>query len=379
MLTFKQSALVTALFSASLALTACGGGSSSDNNPVVNPTNPTTPTESTTPTNPVQIASLSGKVINKTTNMPVMGATVTVDDKLATTDKDGNYSISNLTVGSKTITVSAKDFTTQSFNQNLVNNLNSANFVLTPLTIQVPTVNRNLFGKELATGYAGTYTLNCKNNDATLPDAIKTIVIDNNGKVMVGQETLFENQKTGSFLLKAASDPSIDGNADGIFLNNNNNANVIQVGIAANKAILFSKNEKENYICDISLKNPTYFTDNAVNIIKTRLDKVFNVECRDGILNPTTFKSTVSMLSDNSIKVGDTTYAGTNFRSPNFVFAGLGGIANGKNGYQFNLRDNINDPAGKGMMLFFDENENFASLYIDQAGMNQPRTCGVIN
>lgn len=375
MLSSKKNILLATMFLTILNLTACGGSSSTDT-PAVNSTSPIEPT---TPTNPIQIASLSGKVIDKTTNMPVIGAMVTVDDKISTTDKDGNYTISNLAVGSKTITVSAKDFTIQSFNQNLVNNFNSANFFLTPPTIKIPTVTKNLFGKELATGYAGTYTLNCKNNDAALPDAVKTISIDNNGKVMVGQETLFENQKTGSFLLKAASDPSIDGDADGIFLNNNNNANVIQVGIADNKAIVFSKNEKENYICDISLKNPTYFTDNAVNIIKTRLDKVFNVECRDGILNPITFKSTVSMLSDNSIKIGDITYAGTNFKSPNFVFAGLGGIANGKNSYQFNLRDNINDPAGKGMMLFFDENENFASLYVDQVGMNQPRTCAVIN
>lgn len=102
---------------ASLFLGGCGG---SDNS-------------STTPepqVQPVVKTTLTGKVINKETLLPVANAVVKINDKTATTNSEGVYSLSDLPVGSTNIIISASGYFTQVINQNLVATPNSLDFNL---------------------------------------------------------------------------------------------------------------------------------------------------------------------------------------------------------------------------------------------------------
>ncbi|HWI16642.1 MAG TPA: carboxypeptidase regulatory-like domain-containing protein [Vicinamibacterales bacterium] len=102
------------LFVPLLALiVACGSGNSPTAPSTVTAPSPTTttPTTPTAVTPPASVAvSVAGVVTNADTGRPVGGATVTIGGRSATTDGNGYYSISGVTSGSATMTVTASGF-----------------------------------------------------------------------------------------------------------------------------------------------------------------------------------------------------------------------------------------------------------------------------
>lgn len=109
---------------AAVLLAGCGGSSSSS--------------DSTTPV--VQVTNLSGQVLNKETLEPIANVTVKVNDKVATTDNQGRYSVVGVNVGSSTIIVTAPGYTTQVLTQTLSANTNGIDFNLVPAdaTVRAP-------------------------------------------------------------------------------------------------------------------------------------------------------------------------------------------------------------------------------------------------
>lgn len=370
MLKFKMSFLATAVISGSLCLTACGGGSSDNNNSAI------------TPNQSVQTAVLSGKVLNKDTNKPIENATIIVGDNKITTDKDGNYNLANLATGTATITISATGYTTQSLTKNLVSNTNTLDIILVPVAVTnptTPTTKQNLLGKDLASQYQGTYSLSCKKIALNSTPETKMLSIDSSGKLVFDGNTLFDNSNGIAGVMIKGDNVGMDS----IMATNSTNPNYNTLSITDNNSVTVLNNSAtNNYLCEGTTISANYFGKNAAKIIRNRIANKTNVECRDGLLNPSTFKTTISMRNDNSIVVGDKVYAGSNFAKSDFGFTILTGIDEySKNkiaSYDYTLR-NDDEEAGKGLKIFLDANENFKSLYLDTPDMSQPRTCEVLN
>lgn len=111
---FKKALLPVVV--ASIFLGGCGGSDSSST--------------STPPVQPVVKTTLTGKVIDKETLLPIANAVVKVNDKSVSTNSEGAYSLSDLPVGSTNIIIIANGYFTQAINQNFQPTPNSLDFNL---------------------------------------------------------------------------------------------------------------------------------------------------------------------------------------------------------------------------------------------------------
>lgn len=92
--------------------------------------NDSTATTPIPPVLPVVKTTLTGKIIDKETLLPVANAVVKINDKTVTTNSEGAYSLSDLPIGSANIIITASGYFTQVINQNLIATPNSLDFNL---------------------------------------------------------------------------------------------------------------------------------------------------------------------------------------------------------------------------------------------------------
>ena len=76
---------------------------------------------------------ISGTVTNRSNGSPAAGATVAVGSQYTTTDSNGNYTLSNITSGNESVTISCSSYRTQTRVVTVPqNSTGTANFTLVP-------------------------------------------------------------------------------------------------------------------------------------------------------------------------------------------------------------------------------------------------------
>lgn len=176
---------------------------------------------------------------------------------------------------------------------------------------------KNYFGKELAAGFAGTYSSQCvkdfKPNSVTYP---KTLMIDNDGRVTADGELMFENGKFGKMEFT-----TLENNLR--FAPPNDQVKKVKyVHILRHPTLDMTAmiaSENDLFFCPINIKSAkAYYATGLGELLKKRLPKPVALSCVN-TSNFTQSEQTLNVLADGSVSIGDVQYGAANYTAKNAV------------------------------------------------------------